>query len=308
LSAFVTHLSQPDHEHKKPSGLSIKTIRLYLAAVKHTFALNGLPNPTEGLHVLPLILRGATRLRTEKRRTVRPLTISLLELLKSHIKTDTLKGANLWAALCMGVHGLFRSGEIIGKFGIKWENVSSASTDNTHIRINLDKSKTDPFGKGVIVNLFARSDTTCPVRALTQLRMLQGRMRKDRFVFRNAVGQRHYPLSSFMNEFRHALSSLASARPDLGLVAKEFAGHSMRRGGATSLFLRGVSELEIKIVGRWTSEAFRLYLDLTPQKAAIISKRTEQANTALIKAEIDAARDISNIPRNIVSFVDDDDL
>ncbi len=40
---------------------------------------------------------------------------------------------------------------------------------------------------------------------------------------------------------------------------EKFNGHSLRKGGATSLFLRGVSETLIQVLGRWKSDAYKAY-------------------------------------------------
>lgn len=39
--------------------------------------------------------------------------------------------------------------------------------------------------------------------------------------------------------------------------------HSLRRGGASSLVFSGVSEPAIMALGRWTSQAWREYIDLS---------------------------------------------
>ena len=45
------------------------------------------------------------------------------------------------------------------------------------------------------------------------------------------------------------------------LQAHIYAGHSLRRGGATSLHARGVSDQVIMLLGRWRSDCFRLYMN-----------------------------------------------
>ena len=40
----------------------------------------------------------------------------------------------------------------------------------------------------------------------------------------------------------------------------EFTGHSLRRGGATALTEHGVPLEEIRLLGRWSSEAFEAYV------------------------------------------------
>lgn len=47
----------------------------------------------------------------------------------------------------------------------------------------------------------------------------------------------------------------------LGYNSELFSGKSLRRGGATSLWLRGCPRRLIKLFGRWSSSAYRSYID-----------------------------------------------
>ena len=46
----------------------------------------------------------------------------------------------------------------------------------------------------------------------------------------------------------------------LGFYPHEIGSHSLRSGGAMTLHLAGISEHTIKIIGRWRSDAFLIYL------------------------------------------------
>ena len=46
----------------------------------------------------------------------------------------------------------------------------------------------------------------------------------------------------------------------LGFYSHEIGSHSLRSGGAMTLHLAGVPEHTIKIIGRWRSDAFLIYL------------------------------------------------
>ena len=50
-----------------------------------------------------------------------------------------------------------------------------------------------------------------------------------------------------------------SAAPN-GLEAKRFSPHSLRSGGATSMYVRGISVEHIRRFGRWAPDTFRRYL------------------------------------------------
>ena len=69
------------------------------------------------------------------------------------------------------------------------------------------------------------------------------------------------PLSrgTFLTRLRQALDSA-------GLNPASYSGHSMRKGGAQSLFDAGVSTADIACAGRWSkrSTSIRLYRTITP--------------------------------------------
>ena len=46
----------------------------------------------------------------------------------------------------------------------------------------------------------------------------------------------------------------------VGLDTKTFKSHSLRIGCATYLYMKGKSEDEIKLMGRWKSNAYKSYI------------------------------------------------
>ena len=45
-------------------------------------------------------------------------------------------------------------------------------------------------------------------------------------------------------------------------VFGRYTGHSFRRGAASSAAAAGYSDYEIQLLGRWRSDAYRLYIDV----------------------------------------------
>ena len=250
----------------KPKGLAVRTVRSYLSAIAHYHAISGRDDPRSGLVRLGKLLTGLKRHRGVDSTPKRPITISLLKEMKKYIPTGTLEGATHWAALCMGVHGLFRLGELLPpaaeKRPLTHGDVRWVSED--HAVVTLRRSKTDPFGKGVAVNLFATGDATCPLTALKDVWARQFKANlptgDDAPVFRNAAGI--VDKKSVIALMKRVVALVAKEFPELGLVSKHFAGHSLRRGGATSLALRGVRESVLRMLGRWKSDAVNLYIEV----------------------------------------------
>lgn len=268
LMDFVAELSM---ERKgKAKGLTDRTVRSYLAAISHHHLIEGHEDPRLDLCRLPKMLIGVRRLRGATSKAKRPVTLSLLKEMRKHVQKESLASKAMWAAMCMGLHGLFRLGELLPppreKRALTWGHVRKVSEG--HVTVLLGTSKTDQFGKGAFVNLFATGDETCPIAALRALRSAQEaegvRIKESTPLFTHSKHARAMPLSkaAVISALKRAVASVAKEFPHLGLQSKDFAGHSLRRGGATTLALRGVREPVLRLLGRWESDAVNLYIAL----------------------------------------------
>lgn len=120
----------------------------------------------------------------------------------------------------------------------------------TAIRLRLRKAKTDPFGRGVEIFLGVSGSRVCPVAAL--LTYLAVRPLGDGHLF---VWEDGRPLTrtAFVTRLRRGLQSA-------GLDVGRYSGHSLRIGASTTAAAAGVPDHLIKILGRWQSEAYQLYV------------------------------------------------
>ena len=247
---------------KSTQPLAFATIKAYLQSIKYVHKRALLPDPITGAKALEMAVRGAKRLLASakgapKRKPKIPVTIALLEGLRSHFDLDVHEERVRWAILVCGVFGLMRLGELLGSNALRWSHVSWISAD--HIQLTLPASKTDPYRLGVAINFFGTDSVACPVAALTDLfERWPKQLPRDGSMFAMMNGK-----SLERKEF----SSMLQARIDkleekwrVGLSGQRFSGHSLRRGGATSLALRGVSDAMIQVLGRWQSDAYKRYI------------------------------------------------
>ena len=267
----------------KPHGLAQKSIRVYLSAIAHFHALENKRDPKEGKPQFAKMLTGVKRMQGTASKPKRPITLSLLKEMKKHIPTGTLEGMVHWAVLCMGVHGLFRLGELLPPTG---EGTPLTRTEVTwvsgdHVTVFLKKSKVDRYGAGTYVNLFATGDETCPLEALRSVHRMQAakgmNVTHDVPLFKTGKGV--IDKKSVIALLKRTVGAVAKRLPHLGLQSKDFAGHSLRRGGATSLALRGVRESILRMLGRWKSDAVNLYIEVpvdSLQKASQIMAMTPE--------------------------------
>jgi hypothetical protein len=301
LLMYVAWLSTP--RNGKPRGLAVKTVRCYLAAMAHYHALEGHADPKAGMVRLKKELTGLKRWRGTETRPKRPITISLLKEMKKHVRGDSLESKVHWAVMCMGVHGLFRLGELLpppasGK-GLLMEDLKWVDHEESHATVRLRTSKTDPYGKGAHVHLFATGCDTCPIAALKEMLTAQREMKvpmaaKTPLLAMNAV-LRVPRKEAMISVMKKAVAAVAREHPDMGLESKDFSGHSLRRGGATSLALRGVRESVLRLLGRWVSDAVNLYIALPVTSLKQASKILTVETDRFRRADLAAAGSIKSV-------------
>ena len=149
------------------------------------------------------------------------------------------RAAELVAATVWCFRGLFRASEIAGRM-----LAGDVSVAEWGIEVVL------PFSKAVRrpakVCLVRTGGPLCPVAAFRDLLRVRGRLGgKD-------------PLFRFSYDCFN--SSLGKAAAQAGVVG--VTTHSLRRSGATHMFLAGATAELIMAHGRWRSDCYRKYVDL----------------------------------------------
>jgi site-specific recombinase XerD len=132
----------------------------------------------------------------------------------------------------------------------------SCSASGEEMLIRLRAAKTDPFAIGTTVIIGATGSSICPIAAMKSYfafrRAIQGHigMEESLFIFSDGSTLRRDQLTTFLRAFLTRL----------GIDARLFAGHSFRIGGATELARAGAPGHIIQKMGRWSSDAFKLYI------------------------------------------------
>ena len=62
-----------------------------------------------------------------------------------------------------------------------------------------------------------------------------------------------------------------------GLEPSRYSGHSLRKGGAQTLYEAGIPDSQIMILERWRSACFKLYVALTDDIRSLISSKMAKA-------------------------------
>jgi len=250
-------------------GLAHSTIKCYLAAVRHLHLEEGKADPNIGdMARLQLVVRGvkSSQAREGAQGRLRlPISIILLRELKvAWTNQVNPEGRMLWAAASLCFFGFMRSGEITLPEGNTFDEAThlgvgdlavDSKTAPTTLRVRLKVSKTDPFRKGVDVFVGKTGNDLCPVEAMLAYLRIRGWKPGPLFCSREGKALSR---TRFVAEVQKALISR-------GKSAKGYTGHSFRSGAATTAASRGLGEATIKMLGRWSSAAYQVYIK-TPRE------------------------------------------
>jgi site-specific recombinase XerD len=124
--------------------------------------------------------------------------------------------------------------------------------------VTLDQSKTDPFRKGCTVRVYANGGVACPFTAFHEYMARVKSRRNHQPVFVHQDG-RKVERQWVTNQLRKHLGAL-------GYDPYQYAGHSFRKGGATSLAEAGVPDSLIKEAGRWKSVTYQRYIKVSHER------------------------------------------
>ncbi|KAJ6489476.1 hypothetical protein C8R47DRAFT_951031, partial [Mycena vitilis] len=235
------------------------TARGAIAAVKAWHILNDVE--WEGGIRLRYVLRGVENAApsSSKHDSRPPVTSTMLEALDSDLDHTDPKDAAVFAAACCAFWGQIRLGEILSEAqgSFKLGRIPTASdlkppstkAGSRSLHLPWTKTKHSQGDNTMLCRQNSRSD---PVRAIEEHLSLNAiPANLPLFSYRNASDQlvclTRKKLMSRCNEIwsRHGYPAIT--------------GHSFRIGGTTELLLAGVHPDVVQAMGRWKSDAFKIY-------------------------------------------------
>ena len=262
FAAFLAH-----------QGLKSQSISSYLSALRHLQVSAGFGPPQRSEWPrLQYVLKGIARCQPSSADRRLPITAGIMHQIFNtcHLAfSDAAEARLLWAACCLGYFGFMRSGEftLSDPAAPPSIQVSDLAVDShespTLIKVSLRRAKTDPFAKGVDIYFGKTDSPICPVAGL--LRYMAGRPKGDDSapLLVHANGS---PLTR--DQFvRMVKKTLSRASVD----HSAYSGHSFRIGAASSAAAAGVPAYFIKMLGRWESEAYHLYIRTPRASLAAVS-------------------------------------
>ena len=237
---------------------SFSTAKTYLAGISFANELRGFRPNFKLMLLVQRALQGLRRSDSPMQARL-PITIDILHLLYISLAQSSLSAFDrlgLWACFTVAFFGFFRIGELLPSQANNHILSSDVSLWASGLILNLRKSKTDPMGKGSLIRITPSGRHLCAVTAM----QAYFPDRQARFppgpVFLNMKGQPFTP--AWFNMQLKELLGIA------GISSHRFSSHSFRAGAATTAAAMGVPDWLIKALGRWSSDAYQIYIS-TPQ-------------------------------------------
>ena len=188
-----------------------------------------------------------------------PIDEDDLRALRRSLQPGVHAQDSFWFCSLIGFQALLRAGEIVaGRL-----RLADIQETKDGLTITVPFSKTQPFP--VRLAVARRDDELCPVRAYYNLVLSLPASAHGK------VYSKSY--NAFNSEFKRRFAYA-------GVTTKGLSTHAMRRGGATALFTAGVPTLAIMAHGRWTSDAWRKYVDFGSVQRLLPTQTLHRAGRA----------------------------
>lgn len=240
--------------------LKCPTIKVYMSAVRALHSMHACTYTVHDSVRLKLALKAIEfqNGRVDKKFAI---TYEILSHFRMHVSSDH-DGKMLWAAMTAAHFGCLRTAEFVslGELSFNREtqltrgdiSLSPLGHSELGLAISLRCTKTDKTGNGVTVMVGCTGTSVCAVCAMAEYLTVSQQSNIHEPLFRWQDGT-FLTRTTFVRETKKLVAIL-------GLDSSQYSGHSYRIGGATSAALAGFSPIELKLLGRWTSEAYEGYI------------------------------------------------
>ena len=223
-------------------------------------------------------MKGIHRLRPHTPRRAKPVVPALLSSIAGVLDPgDSLYQATFACSLLL-FHTLARLGSVLPaslrtkpQFFLSRDCVNSSAEG---MLVTMLHTKTIQFGERLLhIPLVRTGGILCPVQAFQRHLSLLGSLTSMKaatpaFLYKDSASRlRWLTGSKFISTFR----ALAIRAGDHEGAA--YSGHSFRRGGASWAFKAGVPGELIQILGDWSSDAYKRYLEFDMKNKLALSAR-----------------------------------
>ena len=246
ISLYLTHLSTKE--------IKISTIKRRLVSIGVIHRLKGQYLDTKHPIIIENIM-GIKRRKGSIQTGKKPLLINYLKDIINVIdnqKNEKIKLLRDRTIILVGFSGGFRRNEIVGL------NIEDLDFVTEGLKINIRKSKTDQYGEGSVKALpYFNNKQYCPVKSVQKFIKLSNIKSGPLF--------RRFTKGSNLSENRLTDQTVALLIKKYlklaGIDSKNYSGHSLRSGFATSAAESGAEERTIMaMTGHKSPEMVRRYI------------------------------------------------
>ena len=246
VSLYLTHLSTKD--------VKMSTLKRRLVSIGVIHKLKGHYLDTKHPSIIENIM-GIKRRKGSVQRGKKPLLINNLRKVINVIdqqKKEEIKNLRDRTILLIGFSGGFRRNEIVS---IDYDDLDFLEEG---LKINLKRSKTDQFGEGLVKGLpYFENSQYCPVVSVQKWIRLSKISSGPLF--------RRFTKGSKISDNRLSDQTVSLLIKEYLMIAgidnKNYSGHSLRSGFATSAAESGVEERSIMaMTGHKSTEMVRRYI------------------------------------------------
>ena len=246
VSLYLTHLSTKD--------VKISTLKRRLVSIGIIHKLKGHYLDTKHPSIIENIM-GIKRRKGSIQKGKKPLLINnlkqIIDVIDSH-NNEEIKKFRDRSLILIGFSGGFRRNEIVS---LDYEDLDFVGEG---LKINLKRSKTDQFGEGTVKGLpYFDNSQYCPVLSLKKWIEVSNIKYGPLF--------RRFAKGSKLTENRLTDQTVALLIKEYlklaGIDSKNYSGHSLRSGFATSAAESGAEERSIMaMTGHKSTEMVRRYI------------------------------------------------
>ena len=262
LCLFVTFLART---------LQHSSIKVYLSGIRALHIDQGFPDPLTDCLRLQRVVRGIKRCQGTSSSSRLPITDDLMLVIWRSLDVGRADHLMFWAACSLGYFGLLRASKFtvpnLSSFSsslhlsVQDVAVDSSSTPSS-MRIRIKGSKTDPFRKGCFVHIGLGRHPLCAVQAMMSYLASRGDTPGPLFLFTNGQPLTRTGLTDWLRRIMAA-----------NQIPGNFSSHSFRIGAATVAARNGVPDHLIQTMGRWSSNAYQLYIRTPADALAALSQK-----------------------------------
>lgn len=263
LCLFATYLADT---------IKYSSVKVYLSAIRSMHIDAGFSDPLLNGFQLQRVVRGIKRSQGTSLSSKRlPVTVDILKLMHSHLSPILYDDVMFWSACTLAFFGFLRSAEFtvpgMSSFDpaihLTVNDIAVDSHSNpTCLQVLIKASKTDPFRQGCTIVIGRGSSPICAIEALISYLRCRGDRPGPLFLHEN--GQ---PLSRVVLANRLQLILQAAGIPG------HYSTHSFRIGAATSAAKAGIPDHLIQVLGRWKSDAYKVYIQ-TPRSTFVNASKS----------------------------------